>query len=56
MCIRDRPYDDRAVYIDIGKLIDGDMDEYQKILDAIEEEPLSNINELLTEYKNFINI
>ena len=51
-----QPYDDRAVYIDIGKLIDGDMDEYQKILDAIEEEPLSNINELLTEYKNFINI
>ena len=51
-----QPYDDRAVYIDIGKLIDGDMGEYQKILDAIEEEPLSNINELITEYKSFINI
>jgi len=50
------PGGDFVVYLDIGKLLEGDEEEYRKLLIAIQEDPLPNKKELITEYRNLINI
>lgn len=50
------PGGDFVVYLDIGKLLEGDEEEYKKLLIAIQEDPLPNKKELITEYRNLINI
>lgn len=50
------PGGDLVLYLDIGKLLEGDEEEYNKLLIAIQEDPLPNKKELITEYRNLINI
>ena len=49
---QEEPYGD-IVKIDIGKLLSGDIWQYYKLCNEIEEEPLENIQELIDDYKKF---
>jgi len=49
---QEEPYGD-IVKIDIGKLLSGDIWQYYKLCNEIEEEPLPNIQELINDYKKF---
>ena len=49
---QEEPYGD-IVKIDMGKLLSGDIWQYYKLCNEIEEEPLPNIQELINDYKKF---
>ena len=46
-----KPYGDNVHEIDMGKLLSGDIWQYYKLCNVIEEEPLPNINELIADYR-----
>ena len=52
----DKPYDrptHKVHYVDIGKMLNGHMEEYWDLAEAIDEEPLENIEEVIDDFIKF---
>ena len=55
--LQGNPYGENAYYVDIEKLTSGDNDEYLKLCEAIGEEPIDNIQTLISWYRlNIFNV
>lgn len=53
--IQDNSYGNNVHYVDIEKLTSGDNDEYLKLCEALDEQPIPNIQEEITSYRNILS-
>ena len=53
--LQDNPHGNNAHYVDIGKIISGDEDEYLKLCEAINETPINEIQKEITLYRRGIS-
>jgi len=53
--IQDNPYGNNVHYVDIEKLTSGDNDEYLKLCEALDEQPIPNIQEEIASYRDILS-
>mgnify|MGYP001224475153 CR=1 FL=1 len=55
--LQENPYGENVHYVDIEKLTSSDNNEYLKLCEAIGEEPMDNIQTLISQYRlNLVNV